>query len=99
MLNSPFDLKKKYFDYHPSLEMKSSFITPRDITEVSNIISSLQQGKSNGPNSIPTRTLKSLNKNISEQLAFLFNKPFSSKLSPLILKTRKITSIEKKSQS
>ena len=55
MFNSPFDLKEKYFDYHPSLEIKSSFITTRDITEVSNIISSLQQGKINGPNSIPTR--------------------------------------------
>ena len=56
MFNAPFDLKEKYFDYHPSLEIKSSFITPRDITEVSNIISSLQQGKINGPNSNPTRT-------------------------------------------
>ena len=96
MFNSPFDLKEKYFDYHPSLEIKSSFITTRDITEVSNIISSLQQGKINGPNSIPTRIQKFVNENISEQLAFLFNKPFSSQLFPLILKTRKITSTEKK---
>ena len=39
--------KKKYYDYLPSLTAESFFITP---TEVSNIISSLNHNKSNGPN-------------------------------------------------
>ena len=45
--------KIKYFDYLPPLNIKSFSITPTDSTEVSNIISSLNQDKSDGPNSIP----------------------------------------------
>ena len=54
--------KKKYYDYLPPLNIESFFITLTDSAEVSNIISSLNQDKSNGPNSIPIKILKLLNK-------------------------------------
>ena len=56
--------EKKYYDYLPLLNIESFFITPTDSTEVSNIISSLNQNKSDGPNSIPIKILKLLNKDI-----------------------------------
>ena len=70
--------KKKYYDYLPPVNIESFFITPTDSTEVSNIISSLNQSKSHGPNSISITILKLLNKDISDQLAILFNQSFSS---------------------
>ena len=56
--------------------MEPLFLTATDGTKVSIIISSLNQGKSDGPNSIPTTTLKLSNKEISDQLAILFNEYF-----------------------
>ena len=70
--------KKKYYDYLPPLNIESFFLTPTDSTEVSNIIISLNQNKSDGPNSVPIKILKLLNKDISDQLAILFNQSFSS---------------------
>ena len=49
-----------------------------------------------GPNSIPIKILKLLNKDISDQLAILFNQSFSSGIFPSILKTSKIIPIYKK---
>ena len=88
--------KKKYYDYLMPLNIESFFITPTDSTEVSNIISSLNQNKSDGPNSIPIKILKLLNKDISDQLAILFNQSFSSGIFPSILKTSNIIPIYKK---
>ena len=82
------------------LHIESFFITPTDSSGVSNFISSLNQDKSDGPNSIPTRILKLLNKYISDQLALLFNQSFSSGLFIYlffsILKNNKIIPISKK---
>ena len=88
--------KKKYYDYLPLLNIESLFLTPTDSTEVSNIIFSLNQNKSDGPNSIPIKILKLLNKDISDQLAILFNQSFSSGIFPSILKTSKIIPIYRK---
>ena len=87
--------KKKYYDYLPPLNIESFFLTPTDSTEVSNIIFSLNQNKSDGPNSIPIKILKLLNKDIFDQLAILFNQSFSSGIFPSI-KTSKIIPIYKK---
>ena len=51
---------------------------------------------SDGPNSIPIRILKLLNKDISDQLAILFNQSFSSSIFPSILKTSETIPIYKK---
>ena len=48
----------------PSLNIESFFKTPTDSTEFCNIISSLNLYDSHGPNSILTRILKLLNKDI-----------------------------------
>ena len=88
--------KKKYYDYLPPLNIESFFITLTDSTDVSNIISSLNKDKIDGPNSIPIKILKLLNKDISDQLAILFNNPFSYGIFPSILKTSKTIPIYKK---
>ena len=88
--------KKKYYDYLPPLNIELFFLTPADKTEVSNIIFSLNQNKSDEPNSIPIKILKLLNRDISDQVAILFNKSFSSGIFPSILKTSKIIPIYKK---
>ena len=88
--------KKKYYDYLPPLNIELFFLTSTDSTEVSNIIFSLNQSKSDGPNSIPIKILKLLNKDISDQLAIFFNQSFSSVIFPSILKTSKIIPIYKK---
>ena len=85
--------KKKYYDYLLPLNIELFFLTPTDSTDVSSIISSLNQNKSDGPNSIPIKTLKLLNKDISDQLAIFFNQTFSSGIFPSILKTSKIIPI------
>ena len=83
--------KKQFFDFLPPTNSDSFFISPTDCNEVSNIISSLNNLKSVGPNSIPTNILKFLNKNIS-----LFNLSLSSGIFPNILKTSKIMPLHKK---
>ena len=88
--------KKKYYDYLPPLNLESFFLTPTDSTEVSSIIFSFNQNKSDGPNSIPIKILKLLNKDISDQLAILFNQFFSSSIFSSILKTSKMIPIYKK---
>ena len=60
------------------------------------VIPSLLLDKSDGPNSIPARVLKLLNKNVSNQLAILFNQSFSAGIFPLILETSKIIPMYKK---
>ena len=56
---------------------------PTDNTEVSNIISFSNQGKSDGPNSIPIKILKLLNKDIwptgnpFQPIFFFFSIPFN----------------------
>ena len=95
IFNPPSDfLIKKYYDYLPPLNIESFFISPIGSTEVFNIISSLNQDKSDGPNSIPNKILKLLNRDTSDQLAILFNQSFSSGIFPLILKTSKTSNVQ-----
>ena len=94
-IQSSIRFSKKKYDYLLPLNIESFFITPTDSTEVSNI-SSLNQDKSDGPNSIPIKIMKLLNKDISDQLALLFNQSFSSRIFPSILKTSKIILTYKK---
>ena len=95
-IQSSIRFPKKKYDCLPPLNIESFFLTPTDSTEVSNIIFSLNQNKSDGPNSIPIKILKLLNKAISDELTILFNQSFSSGMFPSILKTSKIIPIYKK---
>ena len=96
-IQSSIRFSKKRYDYFLPQNIESFFLTPTDSTEVFNIIFSLNQNKSDGLNSIPVKILKLLNKDISDQLAILFNQPFSSGIFPSVLKTSKIIPIYKKS--
>ena len=69
------------------------FITPTGSQEIISIISSLSDNKSSGPNSIPTRILILLKKDISTQLVDIFNLSFSSEIYPTPLKTAKLIPI------
>ena len=74
-----FFFKKKFFEFLPSINIDSSFISPTDTTEVSNITSSLDVHKAVGLNSIvPTNVLKVSNKHLSNQLPSFFNLSLSS---------------------
>ena len=75
------------------------FITPADSEEVISIISSLSDNKSSGPNSIPTRILKLLKKDILTHLVDNFNLSFSSGIYPTPLKTAKVIPIHKNTQN
>ena len=87
---------KTYTDYLHGDNLNSFFIKPRDSEEVISMISSLSDNKSYGPNSIPTRILKLLKKDISTHLVDIFNLPFSSGIYPTPLKTAKVIPIHKK---
>ena len=87
---------KTFSDFLPNIDVNSFFISPTDNTEISDIISTLNPLKAIGPNSIPTKILKLLNKDISNQLTVLFNLSFSSGVFPNILKISKIIPIHKK---
>ena len=99
LISSPVDFfrfsKKKYCGNIPSLNIESYFITKTDSLEVFNINDILHLDQSDGPNSISTRILKPLNKDISDQLAILFNQSFSSGIFPSIWKTSKVIPVYK----
>ena len=52
-------------------------LSPTDKKEIENVISSLDSHKSVGPNSIPSKILKLLKNDISNQLSEIFNISFS----------------------
>ena len=87
---------KNYTDYLHGDNLYSFFITPTDSEEVISIISSLSDNKSSGPNSIPTRILKLLKKDILTHLVDIFNLSYSSGIYPTPLKTAKVIPIHKK---
>ena len=79
-------------DFLPPTTSDSFFISPTDCNEVS----SINNHKTVKPNSIPTKILKLLNKDISNQLASLFNILLSSGIFPYIFKTSETIPIPKK---
>ena len=74
----------------------SFVIRPCDEIEVKALIQQLEQGKSLGPNSIPTSILKLLQNEISVPLSQIFNLSFSSGTYPEKLRTSKTIPIFKK---
>ena len=72
------------------------FISPSTSDEVSNIIKSLVNGKSTGPNSIPIKLLKILDPCISPHLSLIINKSFEEGTFPDNLKIAMVIPIFKK---
>ena len=88
--------KKKCFGYLAPLNIESFFITQTESTGASNIISYLNQDKCGEPNSNHIKILKLLNKDISDQMAILFNQSFYSGICSSILKSSKLFQYTKK---
>ena len=74
----------------------SFFVQAVTEDEVSNYINSLETGKSNGPNSIPTNLLKLVSNTISNPLTSIINKSFSQGVFPDLLKMANVIPIFKK---
>ena len=73
----------------------SIFIQSTDSEEmlISYLLSTFNMNKSSGPNSIPYKILSQLKKDISKQLADLFNLSLSSDVFPSLLKIAKVVSV------
>ena len=91
-----YSKEKMFFYFLIPTKNDSFFISSIDCNEVSNIISSLNNHKTVEPNNISSKIPKLLNKDISNQLASVFNLSLSSGIFPNILKSRKIIPIYKK---
>ena len=73
-----------------------SFVSPTNRSEVKNIISELQTGKSVAPYSIPINLLKMLSPAIVSPLVILINESFSAAICPDKLKIAKVVALHKK---
>ena len=88
--------KKSPLDYLKQRTTDLIFLRPIIYTEIEDIISCLQNGKSTGPFSIPIKVLKLLNPYIFKQLAYIFNQSIRSGIFPNRLKYAKVIPIHKK---
>ena len=86
-------------DYLKQRTTDSIFLQPIFYTEIEDIISCLQNGKSTGPFSIPLKVLKLLNPYISKQLAHIFSHSICIGIFPDRLKYAKVNPIHKKGPS
>jgi len=80
--NNPISLLKKYYPF----EFPSMQIVPITDGEIRNIISSLKSKNSSGYDEISTKILKLCGNQISEPLAFIFNKSITMGVFPEQLK-------------
>ena len=87
---------KQFSDFLNNQCNNSIFIQPTDSKEISNIISTLNMSKSSGPNSMPYKILNLLKKDISKQLADLFNLSLSSGVFSSLLKIAKLSTSSQK---
>ena len=88
--------QKSPLSYLSNPNSDSFFASPCTVTEVSNVIQSLKNGKSSGPNSIPVKLLKILNYSISSDLSVFINESFTTGTVPDKLKIAKVIPIFKK---
>ena len=82
------------FLQHPN--KNSFFLRPTSSDEITNLILSLNESKSVGPNGLPTKRLKLLKNDISLQLTKIFNLPFATGVVPSGLKVIPIHKKESK---
>ena len=87
---------KHFSDYLNNQCNNSTFIQSTNSEEIANIISTLNMNNSSGLNSIPYKTLNLLKKDISKQLADLFNLSLSSGVFPSLIKIGKVVPVYKK---
>ena len=87
--------RNKFFDFLPQIDINSFFMNSTDKNETKNILS-YDSLKSIGSNSIPTKILKLLSKDVSTLFTELLNLSFSESVFASILKTYKVIPIYKK---
>ena len=101
--NIPKEIEKKliatnkdFSDYlkHPANNI--FYITPTNAREVEQKLKTLKTNKAVGPNSIPTKILKTYSKSLSKLLSELINLSFAQGKFPTILKIAKVIPIHKK---
>ena len=92
--------RRSFSDFLPPNIYESIILSQITEDENSKIISSLNSSKSTGPNSIPTKTLKLLQVQISKHLTDIFNLSFITGIFPHSLKSAKVIPIHiKKNQN
>ena len=91
--------RKNFIDYLTNENANSFFLSPTDKEEINLILWSLDISKATGPYSIPTKVLKLLKCDISDQLTDLFSLLFTTDSFPTLLKSAKVIPIHKKSQN
>ena len=83
-------------DYMPTANNKSFFVSPVTPEETEIIISSLKNGKSSSPCSIPTKLLKILSSDIAIPLSAIVNESFAEGVFSDKLKVAKVIALHKK---
>ena len=86
---------KLFSQYLKNTNPNSFFINPTTANEISNLISSLNENKANGPFSIPSKIFKLIKNNVSEPLCEIINLSFSTGIYPDNLKIAKILPVYK----
>ena len=87
--------KKHFSDYLKAPNTDILYISPTTPKEISDLIKTLKNSKSLGPNSIPTNILKEIHETISIPLSTLINKSFTTGVFPNMCKMTKVVQIFK----
>ena len=87
---------KSFDEFLQHTNKNSDFLRPTSSDEITNLISSLNESISFGPNGVPTKIMKLLKNDISLQLTNIFNLSFSIGVFPSGLKIAKFIPIHEK---
>ena len=88
---------KKHFSHYLKDPANNTFyMSPTNAREVEQKLKTLKTNKAVGPNSIPTKILKTYSKSLSKPLSELINLSFAQGKFPTILKIAKVIPIPKK---
>ena len=87
--------KKHFLDYLKAPNTDTFYISPTTPTEISDLIKTLRNSESLGPNSLPTNILKEIHETFSIPLSTLINKLFTIGVFPNMCKTAKVVPIFK----
>ena len=101
--NIPKEIEKKlippnkdFSDYLKDPASNIFYMSPTNAREVEQKLKALKTNKAVGPNSIPTKILKTYSKSLSKPLSELINLSFAQGKFPTILKIAKATPIYEK---
>ena len=87
--------RKHFSDYLKAPSADTFYISPTTRKEISDLIKTLKNSKSLGPNSIPRNILKEIHETISIPLSTLINKSFTTGVFPNMCKIAKVVPIFK----